>query len=154
MKLDLPGTIARSRRLHCHVTDAGLNRSLRPIAVAHHSLSFVLVLQLAMAPHKLRHLRFHCLLQQLTRSVSQNLRQRIRHWQSDAWIPILNYAIFFHGVFSLEIRLMVRGKTHQEYATYFICSYPTFKHNSRFWLRSETVPTNFRAFELWLIVEN
>jgi len=25
---------------------------------------------------------------------------------------------------------MVRGKTHQEYATYFICSYPTFKHNS------------------------
>jgi hypothetical protein len=21
-------------------------------------------------------------------------------------------------------------KTHQEYATYFICSYPTFKHNS------------------------
>jgi hypothetical protein len=25
---------------------------------------------------------------------------------------------------------MVRGKTHQKYATYFICSYPTFKHNS------------------------
>src|SRR5215212_11069262 len=83
-----------------------------------------------MAPHKLRHLRFHCLLQQLTRSVSQNLRQRIRHWQSDSWIPVLNYAIFFHGVFSLAIRLMVRGKTHQEYATYFIRSYPTFKHNS------------------------
>src|SRR3954451_12407979 len=83
-----------------------------------------------MAPDKLRHLRFHCLLQQLTRPVSQNFRQRIRHWQSDAWIPILNYAIFFHGVFSLAIRLMVRGKTHQEYATYFICSYPTFKYNS------------------------
>ena len=99
MKLDLSCTIARSRRLHCHLTDAGLNRSLRPIAVAHHSLSFVFVLQLAMPRHKLRHLGFHCLLQQLPRPVPQHLRQGVGHRQGHSWIPILNYAIFSHGVF-------------------------------------------------------
>lgn len=52
MKLNLSGAVARSGCLHYHFADTGLNRSLRSITVAHHSLSGVLVFQLAMLLHK------------------------------------------------------------------------------------------------------
>jgi hypothetical protein len=55
-----------------------------------------------MARDELRYLGLHSFLQQLPRPVSQHLGQRVGHRQADSWIPILNYAIFFHGVFLLS----------------------------------------------------
>jgi hypothetical protein len=81
---------SRARRLHRHLTDARLNSTLQPITVAHHSLSFALVLQLQMPLDELRHLGFHCLLQQLPRPVPQNLGQQVRHRQRDSWILVFN----------------------------------------------------------------
>ncbi|MGH9967127.1 MAG: eCIS core domain-containing protein [Pyrinomonadaceae bacterium] len=63
-----------------------------------------------MARHELRHLCFHCLLQQLPRPAAQHFGQRLRHRQRHSWIPILNdcwipfvtCVIFLHGVFLLS----------------------------------------------------
>src|ERR1051325_1968117 len=130
MKLDLAFPIAHSRGLHRDRTDPGLNTSLWLVTVAHYAPACALVFQLPMLRDELRHFGFHRFLQQLPRPMSQYCGQRVGHRQTDSWIPIRNYAIFFHGVFSLAIRLMVLEKTHQEYATFFIPSSPTFDYNS------------------------